>query len=158
MPLASEILPSIPTPLEFTFKSKTRSKVTQATSGKIISRRYGGQWYELTLQYPPMDKSEFGPIVSFLEELGGKNGIFYVEIPPVTDQAGNVVGNMANYSNDTKLHRITSTGTFPDGRNVGGILVTDPVYLRCSLKNDVQAVRHSKDGFTRFELDLVERI
>lgn len=161
MPLASEILPMLHEPAEYTFSSRTRAKATQAESGKILTRDYGGQWYELTLAWPPMVKEEFGPITAFLESQGGKNGIFFVQIPPMTDQAGFVIGNLVNFDNDTKLHRITAlapTALYPLARNVGGVLVTDPVYLRCSLKNNVHQTQHRRDGFTTFEIDLVERL
>ncbi|MBL4837367.1 MAG: hypothetical protein JKY34_07295 [Kordiimonadaceae bacterium] len=161
MPANAQTLPGLHQPADFVFKSMTRTKTTMVESGKMLTRTYGGQWYELRLTWPPMTKEEFGPIAAFIEKQAGKNGIFYVEVPPMTGEEGEVVGNMANYANDTKLHRITDTGpheVYPEARNGGGFLETGSVYMRCSLKNDVHQTQHKKDGFVHFELDLMERL
>ena len=158
--MPSPILPNTPEPVEFVFKTKTKSFSSEALSAKILTREIGGQRYELTLKYPPMMKSEFAAVEAFLSSRS-RNDIFYVEIPAPTGAPGAVVGNYINFNNDTKLHKVTGAGPttiYPAMRNVGGLIVSDPVYLKCSRKNDIQSTKLSSDGFIRFEVDLVERV
>ncbi len=158
--MPSPILPITPAPAEYVFKTKTRTLSSEAISAKILTREIGGQSFELTLKYPPMSADEFAPVEAFLTSRS-RNDIFFVEIPAPTGTPGEAVGNYINFDNDTKLHKVNAIGptvVYPAMRNVGGLIVSDPVYLRCSRKNDIQSVQYSADGFIRFQVDVVERI
>ena len=158
--MPTPIMPTDPSPTEYNFKSKTKSLSSEAISSKILTREIGGQRFDLTLKFPPMLPSEFAALEAFLTSRS-RNDIFYVEIPAPTGTAGEIVGNYINYDNDTKLHKVTEispTVVYPLMRNVGGNIVSNSVYLKCSRSRDIQAVKLSSDGFVRFEVDLVERI
>ena len=159
--MPTPILPSSPAPHAIKISVKSRSVISQAESGKILGRAKGIAYYEMALIYPPMRRDQFGPIHAFLEANARPN-IFYVQVDPMTGTAGEIVGNHINFDNDTKLHLITSispsTAVTPPMRNVGGLIISNPVYMRCSLKNDVQQISLGKDGLVRFEINLVERI
>lgn len=127
--MPSPILPTIPAPIEFVFKTKTKSFSSEALSAKILTREIGGQRFELTLKYPPMSQDEFAAVEAFLTSRS-KNDIFYVTVPFLSDQAGEQFGNMINFDNDTKLHKITAlnpTVVYPPMRNVGGVILSDEV-------------------------------
>ena len=160
--MTSLYLPSTPRPASYRVKSRQRTKSSTASSGRIISREFGGQYFELTLVYPPMTRAQFSPLNAFVTALGGRNGVFNVTIPDdMSGRAGEYTGNFANFSNDWKLHLLTSDApatVTPPARLAGGIIITSPVYMRCSLAGDVQQVRLDKTGLVRFELDLVERL
>lgn len=159
--MPTPILPNSPLPSAIKISVKSRSVISQAESGKILGRAKGIPYYEMALIYPPMRRDQFGSIQAFLEENARPN-IFYVQVGPMTGVAGEIVGNHVNFDNDTKLHLITgttpSTTVTPPMRNVGGLIISNPVYMRCSLKNDVQKISLGKDGLVRFEMNLVERI
>jgi len=161
--MPSPLLPEVPGPASVTFKKKNRTKTSQTESGRIYSRSTGGSYYEATLTYPVMRLGDFAALNAFLESQEGKNGIFYVKMPNnYSGASGAVIGNFANYNNDTKLHLITGTSpivTNPAGRVPGGSLVTSNVYMRCSLARDVQQVKIDKRNLiSRFEIDLIERV
>ena len=126
-----------------------------------MTRRIGGQKWLLTLVYEPMSLAEAELFVPFLEEQYGSNGIFYVKIPTLASAAGQVVGNMMNFDNDTKLFRIKATGPVvphPDERVGGGTVETANVYLKCSLVRDIQQTEYGEDDRVSIEVDLKERL
>lgn len=157
--MPTPLLPATPEPVSYQIRSKTNTLSSESLSGKILTRKVGGQRFEMTLVYPPLKKSEYGALLSFLNEQDGKNGIFYITIPVFGSAAGNA-GEYANYSNHTKLYQIKADGTntLPDLLVTGGTKVTNAVYMRVSLRNDIQEVKYEQDGFVRLEIDVVERI
>ena len=156
--MPSPILPIKPVPSTYIVRTKTTSFRSEALSSKILTRQIGGQRFEFTLKYPPMLRSKFAEVEAFLT-CRSTNDIFYVEILPVTGISGEVVGNYVNFDNDTKIHKIISvspTVVYPDMRNVGGLIISSPVYLRCSRKGNIQSTEIKTD-FVKFEVDLEER-
>jgi hypothetical protein len=106
-----------------------------------------------------MNRGEFNAIHAFLTEQAGGSGIFYVEIPVFGTSAGGY-GEYINYSNSTKLHMVKSDGVdvYPDQLVSGGTVEMNNVYMRCSLKNNIQEIKYSDDGTVRFEIDVEERL
>ena len=159
--MPTPLLPNTPSPSAVKISNKGRSVLSQAESGKILGRSKGTSYYEMSLIYPPMRRDQFGAIQAFLEE-NARPGIFYVQVEPLTGVVGTHVGNHVNFNNDSKLHLVTASNptplVTPPMRNIGGLLISDLVYMRCSLKSDVQKINLDKDGLIRFEINLVERI
>jgi len=151
-----------PAPASVSIRARQRTKVSQATSGRIISRAYGGQLFEMTLTYPLMTREQFAPINAFLTAQGGRNEIFYVRVPEdMSGATGQRAGNFALFSNDWKLHLITDTDpltVIPPARVDGGTLTTSNLCMRCSLARDIQEIRVNQRGLIRYEIDLVERV
>ena len=157
--MPTPLLPESPAPVSYEIRSKTNTVRSESLSGKILTRKVGGQRFEMTLVYPPMQKTDFGEIIAFLNEQDGMNGIFYVRIPTLSGSEGSA-GEYVNYDNHTKLYQVASNGvdTVPDTLVTGGNVVTNAVYMRASLANDIQTVNYNPDGTVRIEIDLVERI
>lgn len=155
-------LPGTPAPAAVRMNSRQRTRASQAESGRILSRAYGGQYFEVTLVYPPMKRSDAAPLIAFLQSRRGRDSVFKVELSGFRVSAGTDVANFGNYDDDTKLHLITATSpaleTFPDARASGGQLHTDTVYMRASLSRDAQQIALDRDGLIRLEIDLVERL
>lgn len=155
-------MPVVPAPAAISVRSRQRTKVSQSESGHMISRAYGGQYYEVTLSYNPMTRAQAAPLIAFLQSLEGRNSIFYVEICGFAGIPGATAANFGNFDDDTKLHMITGSGAgdvTPAKRMEGAsMLYTDTVYMRASLANDVQEVSLGNRGLIRLELDLVERL
>lgn len=159
--MPAPLLPISPEPAEYLFTPDVKNLSSEAVSGKQYSRRIGGHKWLLSLPYEPMSVADAGPMIAFLEDQWGVDGIFYVKIPLLTDVAGLNIGNMMNFDNDTKLFRITGTGplvTQPIERIGGGLPVTSAVYLRCSLARDALETVYRKDDRVGFDVDLKERI
>lgn len=162
--MTSTYLPSSPAPATYDFKSNYRTQTSMAVSGKILSRKYGGQFYELTLAYPPMRRDQAAPIIAFLEEQEGRFGIFRVRLPDdMAGVTGVEVGNFANLDDDPnkKLYRITALGVPPTLRPMpltAGNVVTSGVEMRCSLKNDVQMITLGNKGLVSLRINLIERV
>jgi len=157
--MPTPLLPELPAPVSYEIRSKTNTIKSESLSGKILTRKVGGQRFEMKLVYPPMQKQQFGQIISFLNEQDGQNGIFYVRIPTLSGSEGST-GEYVNYDNHTKLYQVASNGvdTIPDTLVTGGNVVTSTVYMRVSLTNDIQTVSYGPDGTVRIEIDVVERI
>ncbi len=163
-PLFSSLdtLPTVPAPAEMTVRSRQRTKVSQAESGRILSRSYGGQYYEVALRYNPMKRSDAAPLIAFLQSREGRNSIFKVEITGFAATTGSNVANFANVDDDTKLHLIAETDPTtvltPSPRFTGAILFTDQVFMRASLERDVQEISLARTGLIGLRIDLVERL
>lgn len=159
---ALESLPLVPAPAAFRIQSRHRTRTSRSESGRILSRAYGGQFFEVTLIYNPMKRSDAGPLIAFLQSRTGRSSIFKVELSGMAQTTGSSVANFGNYDDDTKLHLITATTpsltVTPAARAIGTTFYTDTVYVRASLANDVQAVSLGRDGLIRLEIDLVERL
>jgi hypothetical protein len=158
--MTSIYLPDTPAPASLRVRSKQRTRVSTAASGKIQSRLYGGQSYAVTLVYNPMRRDQAAALIGYLHEMQGRHGIFRVKLPQLTGQAGQIIGNFINYAGDTKLHMITDLAplvTVPLPR-AGTVVDSQPVYIQCSLAGDVQQIELGRNGLIRLEIDLVERL
>ena len=154
-------LPDNPAPASVRVRTKQRTKVSTAASGKIQSRLYGGQSYAITLVYNPMRQDQAAALIAYLHQMQGRHGIFGVKLPQLTGQSGQVVGNFLNFANDTKLHMVTVDSPLevePLPRNGGGVLDANSPYIQCSLAGDVQQIELGRNGLIRLEIDVVERL
>ncbi len=155
-------LPLFPAPAAMNVLSRQRTKTSQAESGRILSRAYGGQFYQVALRYNLMKRSDAHALIAFLQSRQGRNSIFKVEITGLAAAVGNNVANFANVDDDTKLHLIAETNPTtvlsPSPRFTGATVFTDQVFMRASLQNDVQEVLLGKDGLIQLSVDLIERL
>ena len=124
-----------------------------------MTRKVGGQRFEATLVFPPMNRGAFNQIHSFIMEQEGSNGIFYIKIPTFGNTRG-AAGEYVNYNNHAKTYMVKTGGsdTYPDKLVSGGILVPNETYMRVSLRNDLQVIEYGTDGTVRLEIDVVERL
>ena len=155
-------LPATPAPAAVRVQSRHRTRVSQAESGKMLTRAYGGQFYEVSLEYGPMKRADAAPLIAFLQSRQGRDSEFKVELTGFQEVTGAEVANFGNYADDTKLHLITQTSpslnVYPAARLSGGTFHTDTVYMRASLARDVQEVNIPRDGLIRLSIDLIERL
>jgi len=157
--MPSPLLPTNPAPVSYRITSRVNTLKSESLSGRILTRNVGGQRFECTLVFPPMNRGAFNDIHAFIMEQEGANGIFYVEIPTYGTSHG-IAGEYVNYSNHTKMYMVKSNGvdTYPDQIVTGGTVVSNVTYLRCSLRNSVQVIEYGADGTVRLEIDVLERI
>ena len=157
--MPSPLLPTSPAPVSYKIMSKVNTLKSESLSGKVLTRKIGGQRFEATLVFPPMNKSVFNPIHAFLMEQEGSSGIFYIQIPTFGDTQA-AAGEYVNYTNHTKLYMVKSDGvdTYPDQLVTGGAVDSTGTYMRVSLRNDVQVIEYGADGTVRLEIDVLERL
>ena len=157
--MPSPLLPTSPAPVSYKITSKVTNLKSESLSGKVLTRKIGGQRFEATLTFPPMNRSAFNEIHAFLMEQEGANGIFYIQIPTFGDTAA-VAGEYVNYTNHVKTYMVKSGGvdTYPDQLVTGGAVDSAGTYMRVSLKNDVQVIEYGADGIVRLEIDVMERL
>lgn len=156
--MPAPLLPIYPDPVSFRITSKVKTLSSESLSGKVLTRKIGGQRFEATLVYPPMTRTQFAPIHAFLMEQAGMSGLFYIKIPVFGTAAGGV-GEYYTYDTHTKVYMCASDGgDYPPKLVAGGTAEIDPVYMRVSLKSDVQSIEYGRDGLVRFEVDVMERL
>jgi len=157
--MPSPLLPTSPAPVSYKITSKVNTLKSESLSGHIRTRKVGGQRFEATLVFPPMNRGAFNEIHAFLMEQEGSNGIFYIEIPTFGTTHG-VAGEYVNFSNHTKTYMVKTGGvdTLPDVLVTGGSTVSGVTYMRVSLRNSVQMIEYGQDGTVRLEIDVEERL
>ena len=156
--MPSPLLPTSPAPVSYKISSKVNTLKSESLSGKILTRKIGGQRFAATLVFPPMNRGDFNAIQAFILEQEGGSGIFYIKIPVFGTSAG-ATGEYYNYDNSTKLYMTKSDGgDYPDKLVPGGTIEIDDVYMRVSLKNSLQVIEYGTDGTVRIEIDVEERI
>lgn len=157
--MPSPLLPTSPEPVSYRISSKVNTLKSESLSGKILTRNVGGQRFEATLVFPPMNQGSFNALHAFLMEKEGSNGIFYIKLPVFGDTHG-AAGEYVNYDNHTKTYMVKTGGSdvFPDRVVSGGSIVPNETYMRVSLKNSVQVIEYGPDGTVRLEIDVEERV
>lgn len=153
-------LPFAPAPAAIRVGSNQRTKISQAESGHIFSRAYGGQLYEATLTYNPMRRDQAAPLIAFLQSREGRSSKFKVDISGFAAMGGEQIGNFANFADTTKLYMITGTSPLevtPIRTDTAGAY-TDQVFMWASLRRDVQEVSLGRGGLIRLGIDLIERL
>lgn len=155
------IMPMTPAPAAMVVRSRQRTRITRAESGRIVSGRYGGQYFELSLSYNPMTRAQAAPLVAFLQSQEGQHGIFYVEVGGLAETEGLQTANFGNFDDAAKLHMITDAATSavtPTARAASTTLYSDTAFMRASLVSDVQVIELGRGGLIRVSVDLVERL
>ena len=76
--------PTTPVPRSAKISSQQNTIVSVTSSGRKQARQIDGQRFTITLQYPPMSRSEFSPIKAFIMKQRSQLVSFTV-IPPATE-------------------------------------------------------------------------
>ena len=76
--------PTTPVPRSAKISSQQNTVVSVTSSGRKQARQIDGQRFTITLQYPPMSRSEFSPIKAFIMKQRSQLESFTV-IPPATE-------------------------------------------------------------------------
>ena len=81
--------PISPAPKDASIGSIQNTIVSVTTSGRVQTRQIDGQKFSITLDYPPMSRSNFAPIKAFIMKQRARLNTFTV-IPPVVSNAQGV--------------------------------------------------------------------
>ena len=81
--------PTSPVANSANIRSLQRTIVSVTTSGRKQARQIDGQRFSITLDFPPMTRSEFAPIKAFVMKQRSQLNNFTV-IPPIVSNAQGV--------------------------------------------------------------------
>jgi len=81
--------PTSPVAKDAQVGSQQNTIVTVTTSGRVQTRQIDGQKFTITLDYPPMTRSNFAPVKAFIMKQRARLNTFTV-IPPVVSNAQGV--------------------------------------------------------------------
>ena len=81
--------PTSQAPKDASIGSIQNTIVSVTTSGRVQTRQIDGQKFSITLDYPPMSRSNFAPIKAFIMKQRARLNTFTV-IPPVVSNAQGV--------------------------------------------------------------------
>jgi hypothetical protein len=76
------------------FKSTSPTLFSETVSGRMQSRKVGGQKWSFTASYAPMTKAEFKPVWAYLVAQQGRHGVFTVTPPVVASTSGTGTGTV----------------------------------------------------------------
>jgi len=74
--------------------SNRQTLFSQAASGRMQSRKIGGQNWTFTAQYAPMSRAEFAPVLAFVESQNGRHGVFTIVLPVLSNTSGDGTGTV----------------------------------------------------------------
>ena len=74
--------------------SNQKTLFSQTDSGKTFRRQVQGQKFSFTVQYPPMKRSEFAPIMAFIMKQRARKEDFTITMPSYLNALGNESGTL----------------------------------------------------------------
>jgi len=74
--------------------SNQNTLFSETDSGKTFRRQVQGQKFSFTVQYPPMKRSEFAPIMAFIMKQRARKENFTITMPSYLNALGNESGTL----------------------------------------------------------------
>jgi hypothetical protein len=75
-------------------QSESPTLFSETVSGRMQSRKIGGQKWTFTATYPPLTRSEFNPVFAYVVALEGRHGVFTVVPTEISTSSGNPSGTV----------------------------------------------------------------
>ena len=75
-------------------KSNQKTLFSETDSGKSFRRQVQGQRFSFTVQYPPMTREEFAPIMAFIMKQRSRKEDFTITMPSYLTAQGNEPGTL----------------------------------------------------------------
>ena len=75
-------------------KSNQKTLFSETDSGKSFRRQVQGQRFSFTVQYPPMTRAEFAPIMAFIMKQRSRKEDFTITMPSYFNAQGNETGTL----------------------------------------------------------------
>lgn len=90
----SGTFPSSPGFTAINFRSTNYNLSSTSLSGRTQVRGLGSQRWEFSASFPPMERSEYGPVNAFLIKQRGMLESFQIIIPEVSTKSGTATGTL----------------------------------------------------------------
>jgi len=111
-----------PTSPEFSsigFSSEQATITSTTDSGKMFAVQIDGQRFKFSASYPPMNRSEFAPVIAFIMKQRSQKETFQIALPDLKNAKGDVSGtvlvNGVHSAGDTTIDIDGMTGTLKAG-------------------------------------------
>ena len=111
-----------PTTPEFSsigFSSEQKTITSTTDSGKMFAVQIDGQRFKFSASYPPMNRSEFSPVIAFVMKQRSQKETFQIALPDLKNAKGDVSGtvlvNGSHSAGDTTIDVDGMTGTLKAG-------------------------------------------
>ena len=100
-------------------KSNQKTLFSETDSGKSFRRQVQGQRFSFTIQYPPMKRSEFAPIMAFIIKQRSRKEDFTINMPTYLNAQGNETGTLlVNGAHSVADTTIAIDGFASDGAGI----------------------------------------
>jgi hypothetical protein len=86
-----------PTTPEFAsigFSSEQATITSTTDSGKMFAVQIDGQRFKFSASYPPMNRSEFAPVIAFIMKQRSQKETFQIALPDLKNAKGDVSGTV----------------------------------------------------------------
>ncbi len=101
------------------FSSDQKTITSTTDSGKMFAVQVDGQRFKFSASYPPMNRSEFAPVLAFVMKQRSQKETFQIALPDLKDAKGNVSGTLtvsgSHSAGDTTIDITGITGTLKAG-------------------------------------------
>jgi len=111
-----------PTTPEFAsigFGSEQKTITSTTDSGKMFAVQVDGQRFKFSASYPPMNRSEFAPVLAFVMKQRSQKETFQIALPDLKNAKGDVSGTVtvsgSHSAGDTTIDITGITGTLKAG-------------------------------------------
>ena len=111
-----------PTTPEFSsigFSSEQKTITSTTDSGKMFAVQIDGQRFKFSASYPPMNRSEFAPVIAFVMKQRSQKETFQIALPDLKNAKGDISGtvlvNGSHSAGDTTIDVDGMTGTLKAG-------------------------------------------
>ena len=110
--------PTSPAFSAINLQSESPTLFSETVSGRMQSRKIGGQKWTFTASYAPMTRTEFNPVFAYTVSQQGRHGVFTVTPSEISSPSGTVSGTVTCSAAAAGLVSVTIaglTGTFKAG-------------------------------------------
>jgi hypothetical protein len=101
------------------FSSEQKTITSTTDSGKIFAVQIDGQRFKFSASYPPMNRSDFAPVLAFVMKQRSQKETFQIALPDLKNAKGDVSGtvlvNGLHSAGDTTIDVDGMTGTLKAG-------------------------------------------
>lgn len=101
------------------FSSEQKTITSTTDSGKIFAVQIDGQRFKFSASYPPMNRSDFAPVLAFVMKQRSQKETFQIALPDLKNAKGDVSGtvlvNGSHSAGDTTIDVDGMTGTLKAG-------------------------------------------
>lgn len=87
---------------------------SESASGRMQSRKIGGQKWRLTASYAPMSQADFLPIWAFTVKQRGRHGVFTITPPEISSNSGSGTGTVTCTAASAGASSVTIAGLTGD--------------------------------------------
>ena len=101
------------------FSSEQKTITSTTDSGKMFAVQVDGQRFKFSASYPPMNRSDFAPVLAFVMKQRSQKETFQISLPDLKNAKGDVSGtvlvNGSHSAGDTTIDVDGMTGTIKAG-------------------------------------------